>query len=157
MPYIPRRLKLSRRAMLGGAGALIALPWLEAMSPLRGRKARAAGGDEALRLLCYYLPNGLHMQSWTPQAQGAGYHATVVEEYLADHPVPAGDIVHVEDGAWVNADGDFGSPQFLNWNWPLMGASGVDIANGWAEDERNFAVIVAATNWVVSAEDAVGS
>jgi hypothetical protein len=43
-------------------------------------------------------------------AQGAGYTATVVQEYLADHSVPAGDVVHVEDGAWVNADGDFGSP-----------------------------------------------
>ena len=40
-------------------------------------------------------------------AQGAGYHATVVEEYLADHPVPSDEVVHVEDGAWVNADGDF--------------------------------------------------
>ncbi|MCA9714736.1 MAG: DUF1552 domain-containing protein, partial [Myxococcales bacterium] len=83
MPYIPRRLKLSRRAMLGGAGALIALPWLEAMSPLRGRKARAAGGDEALRLLCYYLPNGLHMQSWTPQAQGAGFDIPLIMQPLA--------------------------------------------------------------------------
>ena len=26
----------------------------------------------------------------------------------------------VEDGAWVNADSDFGSPQCINWNWPLL-------------------------------------
>ena len=26
----------------------------------------------------------------------------------------------VEDGAWVNADGDFGAPQCINWNWPLQ-------------------------------------
>ncbi|MCA9516706.1 MAG: hypothetical protein KC635_17310, partial [Myxococcales bacterium] len=89
-------------------------------------------------------------------AAGRGWVPTTVAGYLHDHPVAADDVVHVEDGAWVNADGDFGAPSFLNWNWPLMGASGVDIANGWAEDERNFAVIVAATNWVVSAEDAVG-
>ena len=30
------------------------------------------------------------------------------------------DIVHVEDGGWVNPDGDFGSPQSLKWNYPLM-------------------------------------
>ena len=91
------------------------------------------------------------------QAQGAGYMATVVEEYLADHPVPANDIVHVEDGAWVNADGDFGSPVMLNWNWPLVNGSGqVDIPNGWAEDERNWAIITAAQNRVDTAEQIAG-
>lgn len=90
-------------------------------------------------------------------AQGAGYHATVVQEYLADHPVPAEDVVHVEDGAWVNADGDFGSPIMLNWNWPLVNASGqIDIAAGWAEDERNWAVITAAQNRVDTAEQIAG-
>ncbi len=90
-------------------------------------------------------------------AQGAGYTATTVEQYLADYPVPAGDVVHVEDGAWVNADGDFGSPQMLNWNWPPVNASGqVDIAGGWAEDIRNWAVITAAQNRVSTAEQIAG-
>jgi hypothetical protein len=87
------------------------------------------------------------------QAVGSGYVPTTVEKYLADHPVPAGDYVHVEDGAWVNADGDFGAPSFLNWNWPLVAQNGqVDIENGWAEDARNWAVITAATNRVKTAE-----
>ena len=30
------------------------------------------------------------------------------------------DVVHVEDGGWVNPDGDFGSPQSLQWNYPLI-------------------------------------
>lgn len=89
-------------------------------------------------------------------AASRGWVPSTIAGYLHDHPVAADDVVHVEDGAWVNADGDFGAPSFLNWNWPLMGASGVDVAGGWAEDERNFAVITAATNWVVSADDAVG-
>jgi hypothetical protein len=86
-------------------------------------------------------------------AEAQGHRATVVQKYLNDHPVPAGDVVHVEDGAWVNADGDFGSPQFLNWNWPPVLANGqIDIANGWAEDIRNWAVITAAQNHVSTAE-----
>ncbi len=90
-------------------------------------------------------------------AQSAGYVATTVEEYLADHPVPSGDVAHVEDGAWVNADGDFGSPAFLNWNWPLVDGSGeIDIAGGWAEDERNWVVITAAQNRVETAEQIAG-
>lgn len=86
-------------------------------------------------------------------AAGAGYVPSTVERYLADHPVPANAYVHVEDGAWVNADGDFGAPTFLNWNWPLVNASGqVDIPGGWAEDARNWAVITAAQNRVDTAE-----
>ena len=86
-------------------------------------------------------------------ASGAGHVPTVVQRYLDDHPVPAGDRIHVEDGAWVNADGDFGAPQMLNWNWPPVNASGqVDIENGWAEDIRNWAVITAAQNYVLTAE-----
>jgi hypothetical protein len=86
-------------------------------------------------------------------ADAAGYVPTVVQRYLDDHPVPAGDRVHVEDGAWVNADGDFGAPQMLNWNWPPVGSSGqIDIENGWAEDIRNWAVITAAQNVVLTAE-----
>ena len=90
-------------------------------------------------------------------AQAAGYQASTVEQYLSNHPVPAGDVVHVEDGAWVNADADFGSPVFLNWNWPLVDAAGqVDIPGGWAEDERNWAVITAAQNRVETAEQILG-
>lgn len=90
-------------------------------------------------------------------AAAKGYEPTTIAEYLADHPVAADDVVRVEDGAWVNADGDFGSPQFVNWNWPLVSASGqFDIPNGWAEDERNWAVLVAATNRVLTAEEIAG-
>ncbi|MEO0482911.1 MAG: GC-type dockerin domain-anchored protein [Planctomycetota bacterium] len=86
-------------------------------------------------------------------AQAAGHTASTVEQYLADHPVPAGAVVHVEDGAWVNADGDFGSPQFWNWNYPPVNAQGqVDIENGWAEDIRNWAVITSAQNHLDTAE-----
>ncbi len=81
------------------------------------------------------------------------YPATTVEQYLAEFPVPSNDLVHVEDGAWVNADGDFGAPQFINWNWPLVNSSGqIDIAAGWAEDARNWAVITAMQNRVDTAE-----
>ncbi|MBU0641369.1 MAG: hypothetical protein KKB50_21120 [Planctomycetes bacterium] len=96
--------------------------------------------------------------NFVSSATSAGYVSTTIEQYLADYPVPTGDVVHVEDGAWVNADGDFGSPVFLNWNWPLVNASGgIDIAAGWAEDERNWAVITATQNRVDTAEQIAGS
>ncbi len=107
-----------------------------------------AGGNS------YFLQN---VDQFCAQAAGKGYEPTTIAEFLADHPVDTTDVVHVEDGGWVNADGDFGSPQFINWNWPLVNASGqFDIANGWAEDERNWAVLTAATNRVITAEQMTG-
>lgn len=98
----------------------------------------------------YYNEN---VTGFCHQAVGQGYEPTTISEYLADHPVDPSDVVHVEDGGWVNADGDFGSPQFINWNWPLVNASGAfDIPGGWAEDERNWAVLTAAQNRVETAE-----
>lgn len=68
------RRRLSRRTFLGGAGAAIALPWLEAMLPGVRRMARAAGDDERpRRLLFYFVPNGIHMPAWTPTADGPGF------------------------------------------------------------------------------------
>ncbi len=102
----------------------------------------------------YYIES---VPSFTAEAVSKGYEPTTVPEYLADHPVAPGDVVHVEDGAWVNADSDFGSPDFINWNWPLYDAYGnFDIANGWALDERNWAVITAAQNRVETAEQIAG-
>ena len=49
-----------------------------------------------------------------------GYIATTVQQYLRQFPVDENDVVHVEDGGWVNPAGDFGSPQSLQWNYPLQ-------------------------------------
>ncbi|MFC1745004.1 hypothetical protein ACFL35_13510 [Candidatus Riflebacteria bacterium] len=95
--------------------------------------------------------------NFVQQVAQKGYSPTTIQQYLHDHPVDKNDIVHVEDGAWVNADGDMGSPSFSNWNWPLMNKKGeVDPQKGWAEDERNWAVYTAAVNRVVTAEQMHG-
>ncbi len=102
----------------------------------------------------YYNEN---VTNFCHDAVSQGYEPTTVAQYLADHPVDPEDIVHVEDGGWVNADGDFGSPQFINWNWPLVDENGdFDIPGGWAEDERNWAVLTAAQNRVETAEQIYG-
>jgi Protein of unknown function (DUF1552) len=62
-----RRLRLDRRTVLRGLGAAVALPWLEAMAPLR--RARAA--PEAPRRLAFlFVPNGVAMPDWTPPDDG---------------------------------------------------------------------------------------
>lgn len=72
---------LSRRSFLGGAGVMVSLPLLEAMIP--SRKAAAGGAPPVKRLLCWYVPNGIHMQAWTPAATGPGYALTPILQPLA--------------------------------------------------------------------------
>lgn len=115
----------------------------------------AHDGDNAYGGGYSYYMESVHQ--FCDAAAAKGYVPTVVQQYLQDHPVSDSDVIHVEDGSWVNADGDFGSPDFINWNWPLFDQSGqFDIANGWAEDERNWAVITAAQNRVQTAEQIAG-
>lgn len=90
-------------------------------------------------------------------AAGAGFVPTTIEQYLADHPVPGSDVVHIEDGSWVNAANDWGHPQFINWMWPQYDpANHTFDPNGWTEDVRNWAVLTAAENHVQMAEDLDG-
>jgi hypothetical protein len=57
---------LSRRALLRGAGAAVALPWLDAMAPAWG----ASTVRPPVRLGFFYVPNGVHMANWRPSAAG---------------------------------------------------------------------------------------
>ena len=62
--------KLSRRTLLRGAGAALALPWLEAMTPLR---ASAASSNAPARMAFLFMPNGVHPEHWTPQGTGPNF------------------------------------------------------------------------------------
>lgn len=91
------------------------------------------------------------------QAAAQGYVPTTIEQFLSDHPVPENEVVHVEDGAWVNAANDWGHPQFINWLWPMYTSNYEFDTDGWTEDARNWAVLVAAENRVQMAEDLEGN
>jgi hypothetical protein len=69
-----KRFKLSRRAFLGGAGALLALPAFES---LMSKNARAEGGDEK-RIVAFYVPCGIHMASWTPAMTGPNFELSPI-------------------------------------------------------------------------------
>ena len=66
--YLGRR-HLSRRTVLRGAGAAIALPLLASMLP--AGTARAAGPRP--RFACIYIPHGAVMRLWTPASDGVGF------------------------------------------------------------------------------------
>ena len=63
--------QLSRRTILRGAGAAIALPFLDAMTP-----AFASAAKPVRRLGVVYVPNGVIMNQWTPAEFGRDYTYT---------------------------------------------------------------------------------
>jgi hypothetical protein len=58
---------LSRRALLRGAGVTLALPFLESLAP---RTLRAQATGTPVRLLYWFIPNGIIYDKWIPQAAG---------------------------------------------------------------------------------------
>ena len=69
--FITRK-HLSRRAMLRGAGAAVALPLLDAMVPALTALSQTAAAPARLRRLgVFYVPNGMSMGYWWPRTEGA--------------------------------------------------------------------------------------
>ncbi|MEP7311597.1 MAG: DUF1552 domain-containing protein [Pseudomonadota bacterium] len=73
MNFLTKR-HLSRRAMLRGTGALLALPLLESMIP--AGVARAANAAPRTRLSYIYVPHGAEMSRWKPAQTGTGFAFT---------------------------------------------------------------------------------
>jgi len=74
--FITRR-ALSRRAVLRGAGAALALPLLDAMCP-----ALSAAPKARIRFGAVYFPHGATMARWTPQKEGRDFAFTEILEPL---------------------------------------------------------------------------
>ena len=62
---------LSRRHVLRGLGATIALPLLDCMNPLRAAPASAAGKPR--RSVFIYIPNGVNVLTWQIMKAGRSY------------------------------------------------------------------------------------
>ena len=71
---------ISRRTVLRGIGASLALPLLEAMLPRSLHAAPStfkplakSGAKPMPRAIFCYVPNGVNILEWMPAAPGAGY------------------------------------------------------------------------------------
>jgi uncharacterized protein DUF1552 len=77
--------RLPRRTFLRGVGTVMALPMLEAMLPQSVLAAPAAKAKaQPLRMGFFFVPNGAHMQAWTPAAEGASFDLPFILEPLKD-------------------------------------------------------------------------
>ena len=137
---------------------------------MSGLAARNNPSKPALVLLTHDGDNAWsggysYYREWASQFAGeavaAGYEPSTVEQFLEENPPNTSDVVHVEDGGWVFADGDFGSPSFINWNWPPSYADGngnnvVDPSLGVSDKADDWRVIIATENRVKTAQQISG-
>jgi hypothetical protein len=74
---------ISRRTILRGLGASIALPLLDAMIP-SVVSAAAAATVSPLRMAMFFVPNGMNMHEFLPTAEGKGFELPRTLESLAN-------------------------------------------------------------------------
>ena len=75
---------LNRRHFLRGAGAAVALPLLDCMTPLRARRPAAAGKPR--RSVFVYIPNGVNVLTWQITKAGRGLRAQRAAEAAGKAP-----------------------------------------------------------------------
>ena len=73
---------LSRRTVLKGAGASIALPLLDAMNPAATALAQTAAGSTPTRMAFVGFPHGAVMSEWSPKETGFDYQPSAILEPL---------------------------------------------------------------------------
>ncbi len=77
------RKHVSRRTLLRGVGAAVALPVLDAMVPAFATAATVAKKISPVRMVFVYVPNGIDMRNWTPAAEGRAFELTKILSPLA--------------------------------------------------------------------------
>jgi hypothetical protein len=82
--YITKK-HLSRRTVLQGAGATIALPLLDAMNPAGVAWAQTAAGKSPHRLAFVGFPHGAVMRRWVPEQTGRDFEISSILEPLAPY------------------------------------------------------------------------
>ncbi len=128
---------LSRRRLLKGVGASIALPLLEGMLPLNALAASAK--TPPLRMAFLFVPNGVSMEHWTPATEGAGFAVPDVLAPLASLKGQFSVLTGLtQQHAFANGDGPGdharSAAAWLTGVQPKK-TSGADIHNGISADQ----------------------
>ena len=95
MNFITRK-HLPRRTFLRGAGAAVALPFLEAMLPAGMRSAKAQEADNPTRFVGIFVPHGAAPGYWVPDTVGSNFAFPFIYEPLE----PFRNHIVVTSGLW---------------------------------------------------------
>ena len=100
---------LPRRTFLRGAGAAIALPFLDSMVPAMAKAASMP--EKPVRMAFVYVPNGIDMRNWNPSYEGPLQELPRIlkplEPYKQDFNL-LGNLTHNAGRALLDGAGDHG-------------------------------------------------
>ncbi len=134
-----RRVQLSRRTLLRGIGATVALPFLDAMKPAFSASPSRLDNRIPVRLAFSYVPNGIIMEDWTPATAGALRELPSVLEPISefrDDVMLLTGLTHNNGRALGDGPGDHAraAASFLTGIHPKK-TDGADILNGISVDQ----------------------
>lgn len=119
--------RISRRTMLRGMGAALALPALDAMVPA---KAAAGTAKAPVRMACIYFPNGVWQKSWIPEETGMDYALSYalepLKEFKDDFTVFSG----LDKANSRRGDGHYAKTANFLTGEPVVKTTGKDISVG---------------------------
>ena len=127
---IPRE-TMSRRKVLRGLGATIALPFLDAMTP-----ARAATAKPPVRMAFIFMPNGVRQDRWTPEGEGTQFKLSPILQPIERH---RGDINILTNLSHKNCEeGDGHYAKTANWltGTKIAKTTGKDLRCGVSVDQE---------------------
>jgi hypothetical protein len=78
-----RHRRISRRTILRGVGASLALPLLDVMGYAEVGAQAARDKRPPVRMAFLYVPNGVHMPAWTPRVEGKDFVLPPILEPLS--------------------------------------------------------------------------
>ncbi len=116
---------LSRRTLLRGAGAAVALPFLDSMVPAQSRTPKGT-----LRAGFIYVPHGSILPQWTPIGDGADFKFSRILKPLE----PFRDRVTVVTGCAINAENGHAISNSM-WLNGVKPAHGTEIRSGTTVDQ----------------------
>lgn len=122
---------ISRRRMLKGMGACIALPFLEAMA-IPAYSASLATGRSPLRTAFLFMPNGVHANHWTPATTGTDFEMTrqlLPLQDLKKDILVLGELMN-KNSIFRGADGHYAKSASLLTCMPIKQTIGDNISCG---------------------------
>ncbi len=124
-----RKWQISRRTMLRGMGATIALPFLEAMGePLLSNPLR----NSPVRSAFLFMPNGVHPDHWTPTTYGSNFKLTrqlAPLEKLKSEISVLGNLMN-HNSIFQGADGHYAKSASILTCMPIRQTVGDNISSG---------------------------
>jgi hypothetical protein len=118
--------QISRRTMLRGMGAAIALPVLNAMTP----RAAAAAAKPPVRMACLYFPNGVWQDAWIPKTSGTEYELPYSLEPLAPFKNAINVFSGLDKANSRRGDGHYAKTANFLTGEPVTKTTGKDISVG---------------------------